>query len=67
MGPLGWATMASVLAEFDNSEGPVEPAQLDLFCRMRAEIGGIKEESVAADFVMAGATARCASSAVCVK
>jgi hypothetical protein len=25
--------MASVLAEFDNSEGPVEPAQLDLFCR----------------------------------
>jgi hypothetical protein len=30
---LGWATMASVLPEFDNSEGPVEPAQLDLFCR----------------------------------
>jgi hypothetical protein len=33
MEPLGWATMASVLPEFDNSEGPVEPAQLDLFCR----------------------------------
>jgi hypothetical protein len=25
--------MASVLPEFDNSEGPVEPAQLPLFCR----------------------------------
>jgi hypothetical protein len=33
MEPLGWATMAFVLPDFHNSEGPVEPAQLDLFCR----------------------------------
>jgi hypothetical protein len=33
MEPLGWETMAFVLPEVDNSEGRVEPAQLDLFCR----------------------------------
>ena len=32
MEPLGWATMASALADFVNRKDPVEPAQLDLFC-----------------------------------